>query len=456
MPASPRRTSRPRRRLIAAMSAILLLASGCSLIGGAEAAEDDIVITATVERTANLFVGSEVRVLGLPVGEVSGIEPQGDTVEVELTLDGSRDYPADVNVRLTPQSLLGERFAALDPPYTSGPTLETGAHVPMARTGIPAEVDEVLRSFEEFLQALDGDALAELIDVLADTLDGNGEGLNDLVASGSQTVRVLADSSVDLNQLVRDLAALNETIATREETIGSTLVNTSTTLRNLQEDRDLLIAALNELQRSLSEIQPVIAEHGDPLVRDLDTLATTLSTVDRNLDRVGTALFGARRLFTTAGRVIDYENARLPLDNEAGFLTEAIQDRIEDRLIGLCLRLDLGGCETVQEVLDLLPDLCLPVLCSQGGLPLEEGIATALRAFPPEAIAVIAADIEARNAAAAAQPVPTITPGPGVQNLPAPDERLEGRDSVPEEDDEARVPLLPSILGGGDDEEDGR
>lgn len=452
--------TRSRIVLAAALLVLAVIASACTSLIGSDDTPEDIVVTATVLRTANLFVGSEVRVLGVPVGEVSAIEPKGDVVDIELTLDGTRDYPADVNVRLTPQSLLGERFAALDPPYIEGPTLETGAHVPMERTGIPAEVDEVLRSFEEFLAALDGDALADLIDVLADTLDGNGQGLNDLIASGADTVRVLSDSSVDLNQVVRDLADLNETLATREERIGSTLRNTSTVLRNLQEDRDLLIGALNELQRAVGELQPIVIEHGDPLVRDLDTLATTLSTVDRNLERIGDALLGSRTLFETAGRVIEWENARLPLDNEAGYLADAATDRLEDRIVGLCLRLDLADCSIVEDVLAGIPDLCVPGLCvpsEGGGTSLTEALGLALASLPLEARTAIADDVAARQAEALAAPLPE--PAPPVP-LPQPDARLTGRGSVP-------VPeagggdgggLLPDLglFGDRDDEEGDR
>ena len=431
--------TRSRIVLAAALLVLAVIASACTSLIGSDDTPEDIVVTATVLRTANLFVGSEVRVLGVPVGEVSAIEPKGDVVDIELTLDGTRDYPADVNVRLTPQSLLGERFAALDPPYIEGPTLETGAHVPMERTGIPAEVDEVLRSFEEFLAALDGDALADLIDVLADTLDGNGQGLNDLIASGADTVRVLSDSSVDLNQVVRDLADLNETLATREERIGSTLRNTSTVLRNLQEDRDLLIGALNELQRAVGELQPIVIEHGDPLVRDLATPATTLRTVDRNPE---------------------WENARLPLDNEAGYLADAATDRLEDRIVGLCLRLDLADCSIVEDVLAGIPDLCVPGLCvpsEGGGTSLTEALGLALASLPLEARTAIADDVAARQAEALAAPLPE--PAPPVP-LPQPDARLTGRGSVP-------VPeagggdgggLLPDLglFGDRDDEEGDR
>ncbi|MGI9017947.1 MAG: MCE family protein [Euzebya sp.] len=421
-----------RTRLLAALAALALLTTAC--IGPfADGSTGPMRVTATFARTANLFVGSEVRVLGLRVGEIEAIAPQGDRVEVTFALDPDRDYPADVTVRLQPVSLLGERFAQFDPPFTGGPTLQDGADIPITRTAVPAEVDEVLRSFENFLSSLDEGALANLIDVLADTLDGNGQGLNELVDSGATTVRVLADSSGDLNQLVDDLATLNETLATREERIGSTLVNTSTVLRNLQEDRDLLIGALTELTRATGELRPLILEHDDPLVTDLDTLATTLSTVDRNLSRLGDAFFGGQRLFNTAGRAIDYENARLPLDNESGFLTEFIQERLEDRIIGLCLRLDLTDCASVGDILDTIPDLCLPGLCNMagGGTSFAEAMGIALSSLSDESRLAIAAEIEAEQAAQAAavpavpeQPAPdtapTSSPGDAVDTAPPP------------------------------------
>src|SRR3712207_7459522 len=45
---------------------------------------------------SNLFVGSEVRVLGLPVGKISAITPQGDVVKVDMAIDAGRKLPADV------------------------------------------------------------------------------------------------------------------------------------------------------------------------------------------------------------------------------------------------------------------------------------------------------------------------------------------------------------------------
>ena len=57
----------------------------------------------------------------------------------------------------------------------------------------------MLRSFENFLEGLDEETLADLIDVMAATLEGKGTGINQLLDDGAETVRVLVDASDDLN-----------------------------------------------------------------------------------------------------------------------------------------------------------------------------------------------------------------------------------------------------------------
>ena len=379
-----------------------------ALLAACSGGDTGLAVTATFPSATNLFEGSQVRVLGLEVGEVTAIRPLGDIVEVDMALDAERDYPAGVRAILQPLSLLGERTVQLDPPYTNGPRLADGAEIPLERTAVPAEVDEVLRSFENFLESLDQNTLADLIDVLSETLDGNGQGINELIGDGAATVRILSDASVDLNALVTELADLNETVALREDRLGATLGNLSTVLRTLVEDREDIIGSVVELQRALAELQPIVTEHGDPLVTDLQVLATTLATVQRNLDRLGGTFVGAEQLWRTAGRAIDYEDGLLRLDNEAGPLTQALEDRLVERLVGLCIRLGIEECSNEDFFEPILPDLCIPgLLCGEGQATFAAAMSDALAAMPPEVSETLAAE-----AAAAARPPPRPRPTP--------------------------------------------
>jgi len=401
-------------------------------------------IQAQMESASNIFVGSEVRVLGVKVGEVTAVQPEGDLVRLGLRVDGDRPLPADVRASLVPVTLLGERIIQLDPPYTGGPVLARDAVIPVERTSVPAEVDEVLRSFEKFLSGLDEDALAVLIDEFAGTFGGQGEGINRLVDQGSRTVRVLADSSGDLNGVVTELANLNAALATRDEQIGSTLEEFSQVLDLFIEEKDEIISSVDSLRRLAAELRPLLDEHTDPVVRDLEVLATTLSTVDRNLQRVGDLATAGRGLFDEFGqRAFEFPEGRIKLDNEGQEIFEALELRLEERLEGLCLRLGVFECMEEGFWEPFLPDLlCTPAtgVCPEGGMDISQALAAALPALPQQAQEELARQAAERRAATAAPP-PAPAPGPAVPAPAAP----AGPQAEPSPAAGTELPELPEV-----------
>lgn len=341
----------PLRSAVAAV----LLALGL-LVGGCSGGEEPTRFTAVFDHATNLFVGSEVRVLGLEVGEVTAITPRGEVVEVEMAVDGDQPVPADATAETKPIALLGERIVQINPPYTGGPRLEDGARIGRERTSQPAEVDEVLASFEQFLESLDRRALADLIDSMAGTLSGQGKGLNELVDEGGETMRVLADASDDLNALVAEFARLNETLATRDERIGDTLDEFSTTLRVLAEEREEILGTVGELHRLTAELRPLLDAHGDELVGDLEQVTTSLSSVERNLERLGDAARGANELFAGTGEAIQWDLAALNLHNKTEDTGALVVERVVQRLVGLCLRLEIEECSDAEFFADAVAE----------------------------------------------------------------------------------------------------
>jgi virulence factor Mce-like protein len=450
---------RPRILRAAALLVVLsLLTSACALFG----IDERRTITATFAGANNLFEGSEVRILGLQVGRVLTIEPRGEVVVVEFEVEGDRPLPADVRAELEPTSLLGERFVRLTPAYTDGPMFD-GDEIPLERTSVPVDVDDVLRSFENFLRSLDRDVLANLIDTLADTFAGQGDGINQLLEQGSESVRVLADSSEDLNDLVAEFASLNETLATRDQVIGRTLERFSIVLQTLTEERDQIIESVANLRRLTVELRPLLDEHSEPLIRDLEVLATTLSTVERNLDRVGELIRGGRTLFEGAGRAFEYDTARIALNNQTGLLGESIRIRTTERLVGLCLRLGVEECSQAE----FFEPIIGTILCGDGPSCLEneavvqDYLVRALGTAPPEVLELLVEEARASEAeqpeaagtepeaqpeAAEPPPAPPSLPG----RLPLPDPRLSSgdADATDEVDEPERSGLLRWRRGG--------
>jgi phospholipid/cholesterol/gamma-HCH transport system substrate-binding protein len=438
---------RLRLRGVAVLLGLAVLATACQIPFTAPAQR---IVQAELPRSNNLFEGSDVRILGLRVGSVTRLEARGANVLATMAIDPRYEVPADVRALVSPTALLGERFVQLDPPYTGGPTLAAGEVIGVDRVRVPAETDEVLASFERFLAGLDEQTLADLVDVLAETLAGQGEGLNRLLDQGATTVRVLADASGDINAVVRELADLNTTLATREAEIGRALEDWSTVVRTIAQESDEIIAGVGNLRRLTAEIRPLTEAHADRLVTDLEILTTTLSTVDRNLDRIGTSIRGARQLFEGAGRSIDFPNARLRLDDEGEPLTQVILLRVADRLTGVCLRLGLVECADLEFWLQQLPGLFCEVQvvsCQLDQADIRHGLEAALGLLPVEAIAQLAEEQAARQAEEAAEeaeaegphadaPPAASEPAPSeplslLDRLPLPDPRLDSEDTEP-------------------------
>ena len=328
-----------RRLLLVAL--VVSLLAGCV---GPLAPEQGIEFTAVFTRTNNLFEGSDVRILGVRKGKVLTLTPKGDEVIAKIQMDPDIDVPADVRAAVAPTSLLGERFVQLDSAYDGGPKLRSGDVIPLERTSVGVDIDEVLASFEKFLEGLDEQTLAELVDVMVAALEGQGDGLNQLLDQGSDTVAVLRRSSDDLNSAVSQLAELNTTVATRDKELGQLFGDLSVVMRTIADEGPQIIEGMRNLRRLTNELRPLAEEHSDALVRDLEVLATTTSTVERNLGRLGQALHGSNRLFKGAGRAFDYELAAIRLDNEAENVPAVLTDRLIMRLSGVCIRLDIKEC----------------------------------------------------------------------------------------------------------------
>jgi phospholipid/cholesterol/gamma-HCH transport system substrate-binding protein len=206
------------------------------------------------------------------------------------------------------------------------------------------------------------------------------------------------------------------------------------------------------------ELRPLLDEHTDPLVADLEVLATTLSTVERNLDRLGEMFRGSRNLFEAAGRAVEYDAGRIKLNNQTTLLGESIRTRTADRLAGLCLRLGITECgsrDFFEPILGTL--LCAEAPnCVQREAVLQDYLITALSAAPPEVLDLLVEEVRAAEAEesaepdedGAAEPDEEVAPPPELPSvrqpgrLPLPDPRLQRTQ------EEESAGLLGRLFGG--------
>lgn len=370
------------RRLLALLVTLAVVATGCSLFGGGT-----MDLKAEFRRSFNLFPQSPVTVLGVDVGQVVDIEtsPGSEVVTVTMRVDDDIELSSDSRAVVLTSSLLGERYVQLVDGEAED-TLTSDDVIPLDRTQVPFEFDEVLEGLNDFVGGLEANEVGRLVTNLSDLLEGNGAQLGETIDAASGAVAALKENDEELVELAGAVADLNETIATRDQELALLLddwIRVTDTLTSESTDLD---GALDNLVVLTREIAELMLEHRETLSEDIDTVTRVGRTLNRHLDEQSTAILGAAELFRHAERVIDRESNMLPLVDHLGELAVDVEESLLNRLEGLCL--GAGGSEEDCN-LDALEDLlggtlCLaPVIaCDESSIPLSDAVATAVEENP--------------------------------------------------------------------------
>lgn len=264
-------------RLGLGVAALALLggAAGCGAVGG----DDRKTLVAEFDRAVGLYEKSDVRVLGVRIGEVTRIEPQGDKVRVEMAYDEEYDIPAEAQALVVAPSIVSDRDVQLTPVFQGGATLPDGATLGLDRTAVPVELDQIYESLDELNRALgpkganqDG-ALSDLLEVGADNLQGNGALLNSTLKDFATLVSTVSEQRGDLFATVANLQDFTTTIASSDQTVRAFNRDLAAVAEQLAGERQDLATAVKQLSVALGEVATFVRENKTALTANVSDLA---------------------------------------------------------------------------------------------------------------------------------------------------------------------------------------
>lgn len=279
-----------KKKLSTTTTSVIVLGVALALIAGAAAwfvlaKPKPTTITAYFDRAVGIYAGSEVRVLGVQVGEVTSVTPRGADVEVVLRVSGDVDLPADVRaIQVTP-SVVPDRFIQLTPAYDGGPKLDQSATLSTDRTSTPVEIDQLYESLTEVSQALGPEGLnqdgtvSNLVNTTAANLDGNGAALNATIAELSAAARTLSDSRGDIFDTVKNLQVFANTLATHDDEVRQFNTQMQMFTSFLADERSNTAASITELSAALGDIARFVGDNKSLLESNIAGLETVSGTI---------------------------------------------------------------------------------------------------------------------------------------------------------------------------------
>jgi phospholipid/cholesterol/gamma-HCH transport system substrate-binding protein len=275
-------------------------------------------VAANFASAVGVYVGSDVRVLGVRVGQITAVTPQGPTVRVEMDIDPGVHVPMDAQAVVVAPSVVSDRYVQLTPAYTGGAEMPDGKVIPREKTATPVELDQIYASVDKLVTALGPNgankngALTDLLNVGANNLNGNGTALGDTIRQLGDAAGTLSSSSNDLFGTIDQLQKFTSMLAADDSQVRTFNKQMADVNGFLASERTDLGAALSQLATALQSVQGFIKDNRTKLKSNVDHLAAiTQVLVDQRaalaqvLDVAPLALDNLNNAYNAASGTLD-------------------------------------------------------------------------------------------------------------------------------------------------------
>lgn len=281
-----------RRLVIPLVIGALVIAAAVVVFTGGNGQK---TVTAYFPRTVSLYEGSDVRVLGVAIGTIDEVTPEGTRVKVVMSYDDEVKIPADAKAAVVSPSIVADRYVQLTPAYTEGEVLADDTVLDEGRTAIPLELDQIYSSLDRLTVALGPDgankdgALTDLLETTAENFGGQGARFKQTITDFSDLSATLDDNKDELFDSTAELGQFIETLAENDGTVRDFNQSLSQVSDLLEGERTELAASLQNLGVALEEVGGFVEENREALgsnIKGLNRVSKTLVKQRKALDQI--------------------------------------------------------------------------------------------------------------------------------------------------------------------------
>ena len=280
------------RKSWVAIGLVVLLVAGVAVLLRTSDTINRTNVVAYFDNSNGIYVGDDVRILGVNVGRIDKIEPQPDRVKISFWYNDKYKVPADANAAVLSPTLVTSRAIQLTPVYTSGPTMADDAVIPRERTVVPVEWDTLRQQLERLAKELQPtepggvSPLGSVINTTADNLRGQGANIRDTVIKLSQAFSALGDKSTDIFSTIKNLSILVSALQDSTTLMRQLNQNLASVTGLLADSPDEVANAVRDLNAVVPDVQSFVADNRESLGTTSDKLAGVTQALADSLDDV--------------------------------------------------------------------------------------------------------------------------------------------------------------------------
>jgi phospholipid/cholesterol/gamma-HCH transport system substrate-binding protein len=288
------RRAPPWARLAAVATLVIGIVVG-AIVVVAGSGPSQMTITALFSTAPGLYVGNQVKILGMPVGRVTKVTPGPMYVRVQMQVPTSVPIPADAQALIMAPEVVNDRYVQLNPAYSGGPRLKNDAVIGMTKTAVPISVDGIIDSLDLLAKALGpkganaNGALSAFVAGSAHAFGPDGAALHSTLTSLGEALGALSSKSPQLTALFDNLGNLSYVASHYTGTYQAFANDLAVVSTELASDDGDIGAALSNLQQALGSLGQFIRTNGTALgdsVHSLEAFAGAVASKQQELAEV--------------------------------------------------------------------------------------------------------------------------------------------------------------------------
>ena len=242
--------------------------------------------TAAISEAGGLKENDEVRIAGVKVGKVTGVELDGDHVRVTFRVNKGTKFGRETGASVRIKTVLGQKFLMLEP---KGPgQLEAGSEIPIERTVAAYDVIEAFSDLATTAEDIDTEQYAEALDTIATTFEDSPDEVRAAVDGLGRLSRTIASRDAQLRELLDHTAGVSAVLADRNEEFVSLLADGDLLLQELERRREDIHVLLVNTAKLADQLTALVRENRQeigPALQNLRNVVAMLRANQDNLDK---------------------------------------------------------------------------------------------------------------------------------------------------------------------------
>ena len=222
----------------------------------------------------------DVRIAGVKVGKVTGIELEGSHVRVDFKITSDAAFGPQTGASIQLKTLLGAKYVALQPKGAG--QLPGDSEIPLARTVSSYDIVDAFSDLTTTTERVDTGQLAASLDVLATEFKDSPEHVKAALSGLSKLSNTIASRDEELRTLLARANTVSTTVASRNDTTAKLIQDADLLLVELAARREAIHTLFTNTSNLAEQITGLVRDNRAALKPALDQLTQVLAVLTKH------------------------------------------------------------------------------------------------------------------------------------------------------------------------------